>query len=253
VKGKDLENVYLSRYGIPFSGETYQRAIQRDIKVAKDTIAIANAKICDLCCGVGTHLVALGEDGRFDLTGVDFCPQAKIQFDRNRGSKQGIRFEVAEAVSYSEGEANSFDAVLCYFPHLDKRTAAESYSLLFAIYRLCRVGGRAVISVFCADYADRLVGDTIASYHSSNSVTLRSIVSYSRVNGELVIRQTSSAWKGDLVERMVLYSIEDLQKLLLDVGFQTVKKISTIAGLREIADAQRTEEGKVTLIAEKSR
>jgi hypothetical protein len=52
---------------------------------------------------------------------------------------------------------------------------------------------------------------------------------------------------------MTLYSIEELEKLMLGAGFQSVNRISKIQGLQMIAEAQLTGEGKVTLVAEKSR
>jgi len=252
MRPHEVRNIYNARYLAPFSGISYSCAVDKDIFIVTKLLTIsAPRNICDLCCGLGLHILKLAKNPGYTVVGVDYSSTAFEKFLLTHGHLLNPTYICTSISDYVATNRGQFDAVLCYLPHFDSAFEDDTKRLLSAMWQLCREGGVAILSFLCAEYAPLMSGETICFYDQQSSVSITSIVTYCSSNTCLHIRQTSEAWDGEIVEEMRLYSIAEIKQRLYSAGFESVVSIDTQNDFNDIAAFQRYKESKTTLICQK--
>jgi len=247
----DIIRIYNTRYQIAFSGATYEKSIRRDASIVKYLLSnLHERSICDVCCGRGMHVTQFAKFLGCKVVGVDSSSCAERYFLASDGATDDrTSFICSDITDYANSTSVQYDATVCYLPHLDSRFESQDTKLFKSMWKLCSSDGIAVVSFLCQEYATRLVGVYNVNYDPSESISTTSRVEYSPLTKILKISQTGPMWNGELIEEMSLYRIQDIKELLMSVGFRTVSELSDQIDMSPMADAQRVEESKITLIA----
>jgi SAM-dependent methyltransferase len=249
---EEVRNIYNTRYRAPFSGFSYGSAVDNDIFIVTKLLTkSAPRNICDLCCGLGIHILKLAEIPGYSVVGVDYSSVAFERYLATHGHLLNPTYICKSVSDYVVAIRKQFDAVLCYLPHFDSAFEDDTKGLLSAMWQLCKKGGVAILSFLCADYAPLMSGETIVSYDQQSSVSIASVVTYCSSSTYLRIRQTSDAWEGEIVEEMRLYTIAEIKQRLYKTGFESVVSIDMPKDFKDIAVFQRVNESKATLICQK--
>jgi len=248
----ELRTIYNIRYRAPFSGTSYNSAVEKDIFVITKLLTVtAPRNICDLCCGLGMHIIKLAEIPGYCVVGVDYSSVAFERYHAAYGHSLNPTYICKSVGDYAVANSEYFDAVLCYLPHIDSVFDEETKHILSASYRLCKKGGIVIMSFLCADYASQMTGKTTVCYDQQSSISISSLVTFCSSNNHLCIKQTSEAWEGVICEEMYLYTIAEIMQRLYETGFKSVVSLDTKNDFKDIAAFQRDKECKATLICQK--
>jgi len=117
----------------------------------------ANAKVLDLCCGIGRHSLTLAERG-YSVTGVDFSPLLINRAEEIaclRGLDKEVRFiegDMRGIHELLESEERTFDAVINMNTSLGYYTDFDDEEILRQLERLAKAGGLLVIDIANRDF-----------------------------------------------------------------------------------------------------
>ncbi len=191
-----------------------------------------DAKILDLCCGQGRHVLELARRGFTSVAGLD-----RSHYLINRARKIGK--QVGLNVEFREGDArklrfrnNSFDAVMMagnsfgYFESIK-----DDVSILAEVKRVLKPGGKLLIEVADGDYLRDHFEPRSWEWIDKNYFVCRER-SLSKGGDRLVSREViTHVIKGVIADQFYaerLYTFDDLHGLLTDVGFKDIRKHSTL-------------------------
>lgn len=248
----EICNIYNKRYHAPFSGKSCQVAIDNDVFVITDLISTSIPRdICDLCCGLGFHMIKLAEIPQYTVIGVDNSSVAFEKYMDRYRHLQNPTYVCMSAIDFAKDNVERYDLVLCNLPHFDSAFNDEAKSLLASIWRICKKGGVAIFSFLCAEYASHMTGKYKVRYDRRSPTYIFSEITYSSTNNLLCIKQNSGAWKGDIIEKMHLYTIPGTQGMLIEAGFVNVTSLADNHKYKRVYEFQRTNECKSTMICRK--
>lgn len=252
MKNDDILHIYDTRYCAPFSGESYESAIEKDIFIVRELLPSTNQKfICDLCCGLGFHMIKLAETSKYTVEGVDFSPEAYKKYQAKYGYLKNPKYHCCPMFGYSNQNKEKFDAVLCYLPHLDSSFHDNTKDIFYSIWNLCKKGGISIISFLCSEFAPQMVSNNTIYYDKKSPIPISSLVTFDTSNKLLKIKQKSQAWQGEIVEKMHLYTIQEIKNILIEIGFIEATSLNEINKFKDISHSQRILECKSTLICTK--
>ncbi len=109
----------------------------------------SEAKIVDLCCGIGRHSVALAKRGYF-VVGVDFSPKfleraAKLAEEAN--VQKRVEFVLQDVRELQKFPKKDFAAAICLFTSFGYYSEDEDRKLLACVRKLVKPGGIFVLDV----------------------------------------------------------------------------------------------------------
>lgn len=111
------------------------------VGVVREAVARAD-RICDIGCGVGDLLAAVGAvNPKADLSGLDFSPAGAARTRQRFPEANVLEHVIVDTLPFNE---NSFDLVFCtdVLEHLEHREAVVN-----ELVRICAAGGMVVIVV----------------------------------------------------------------------------------------------------------
>jgi len=223
--------------------------VVEDAKITKDELDLfitaldlpKDAQVLDLCCGQGRHSLELASRGYTGVTGVD-----RSHYLINRARK--LNKQAGLNVQFREGDArklrlknDSFDAVLIagnsfgYF-----ESAKDDKRVLEEIKRILKPEGKLLIDVTDGEYMRENFEPRSWEWIDKNYFVCRER-SLSKSKDRLVSREViTHVTKGVIADQFYaerLYTFNDLQALLSEVGFINICEHSTIS-----PDSQRNQD-----------
>jgi len=214
--------------------ENAEKEIEQLLKLVKIK---PDARVLDVCCGVGRHSLALAKHG-FRVTGVD---RTKAYIRKARASakraKSDAKFIVADARRFRR--ANAFELAINLFTSIGYSSERDDRRILTNICRSLRPGGVLVLDV------------------SSKEILARNFRErdWREVNGALVLeeRKLMPGWSGidnrwiliqggrrqDFKLSLRIYSAVELATLLRECGFKRVRTLGGFDGAPYDHNARR--------------
>ncbi|MFO7979830.1 MAG: methyltransferase domain-containing protein [Candidatus Aminicenantes bacterium] len=192
-----------------------------------------DAYILDLCCGQGRHSLELARRGYTQVTGLD-----RSHYLINRARK--LNKQAGLNVQFKEGDARKlrfkndhFDAVIIagnsfgYF-----ESAKDDKRVLEEIKRILKPEGKLLIDVTDGKYIRENFEPRSWEWIDKNYFVCRER-SLSKNNDRLVSREViTHVTKGVIADQFYaerLYTFQDLQKLLANVGFVSIQEHSKLS------------------------
>jgi SAM-dependent methyltransferase len=196
------------------------------------------AKVLDLCCGVGRHSLELARRG-FQVTGVDRTA-AYLQEARGRARQEGLEVEFVQDDMRAFLRPGAFDAVINYFTSFgyfeseddDRRVVENAFSSL-------RPGGQVLVDLMGVEILARIFSER----------------GWREEDGMLILedRQVAPDW-GTVYNRWIIikdgerrevtlttrqYSAAELSRLLKGCGFERVEVYGDLSGAPYDMEARR--------------
>lgn len=186
-----------------------------------------NARIVDLCCGIGRHSVALAKRG-YSVVGVDFSSkfleQAKaLAIEAN--VQHSVEFMLWDMRQIQGFPQKTFDAALCLFSSfVGYYSEEEDQNFLVSVRELLRPGGIFVLDAFPRD---RLV----RSFQPIHVVKTKSHMIVEEGSFDFERSRLSSRWlffvpegegwryAGEVKLNIRAYSLHELIRMLRDAGW----------------------------------
>jgi SAM-dependent methyltransferase len=116
-------------------------------------------RLLDLCCGEGRHATPLARRG-YAVTGVD-ASEAALRQARNAGDAPIalVAADIRCLASLFDAITPPFDGTICMWQSFGYFDDATNRSILAAMVRLLRPGGRAVMDVYHRDFFEANQGE----------------------------------------------------------------------------------------------
>lgn len=177
----------------------------------------SGSKVLDLCCGMGRHSLVLAEAG-YEVTGVDLSETLLCEARSQKGGGQvtWLRSDMRNLPL-----AGGFDAVVNLFTSFGYfEEDEEQEKVLYEIHRMLKPGGKFIIDYLNPAYvihhlvphSTREDGDILIdeSRRIENGYVKKDIILTSKIDGTPRKHH----------ERVKLYSLEKLQKMIELAGLQ---------------------------------
>ncbi len=215
--------------------------VVEDAKITKDEIDLfvaaldlpKNAQVLDLCCGQGRHSLELASRGYTQVIGLD-----RSHYLINRARK--LNKQAGLNVQFREGDARkmrfkngSFDAVMIVgnsFGYFE--SAKDDKGVLEEVKRILKPGGKLLIDVTDGKYMREHFEPRSWEWIDKNYFVCRER-SLSKSSDRLVSREViTHVTKGVIADQFYaerLYALQDLQFLLSEVGFASIREHSKIS------------------------
>jgi SAM-dependent methyltransferase len=196
------------------------------------------AKVLDLCCGVGRHSLELTRKG-YQVTGVDRTTRY-LRFAKQQAKREKLKIEFILKDMREFCRPNSFDAVINMFtsfgyfenPNDDKRVVKN-------VYRSLKPGGRFLLELMGKEILARIFLDR--NWHEENGMLVLEERKLSRNwswidNRWILIKGTR---KKEFKVSHRLYSAMELINLLKECGFKRAEAFGDLAGAPYDQNAKR--------------
>lgn len=215
--------------------------VVEDVRITKDELDLflsslnlpKDAQILDLCCGQGRHSLELARRGYTQVTGLD-----RSHYLINRARK--LNKQAGLNVQYKEGDArklrfkdNSFDGVIIagnsfgYF-----ESAKDDQRVLEEVKRILKPDGKLLIDVTDGKYMREHFEPRSWEWIDKNYFVCRER-SLSKSSDRLISREViTHVTKGVIADQFYaerLYTFQDLQNLLNEVGFTNIREHSKLS------------------------
>lgn len=215
-----LGDTYDRRALIPFDGSTYTSSVLADL----DAIGklSSDAYVVDIGCGRGWHISELARRGYRRLWAIDASATSLRRAMVNVGSDVGRSVHLVWGDAARWGVAAFFDVALCFFASFGTVSCAADRSFLEAVRRMLKTRGRFVATAFDGAAAHELTGRFSVSYDADSDEEVVTEVTFDARTQSLRIEQSHSVLGAPLVETLRLYTVDEMRRLLTDVGFEDV-------------------------------
>lgn len=222
---RQISKIYDIRATIPVDGSTCTNAVNFDLALLEDVVGPRPKNVCDIGCGLGWHLEALSLRGGSDLWGIDLSAHSLDLFARRcSGIGNGtVRIVFGDMMKW--GVTNWFEAATSFLSCLGQFSREGDVLYLQSAARLLRPGGYFLMSVFCEELIDELVGEWTASYSSDVPALTESSVAYNKAQNLLTITQTLCDGTKVQAELIHIYNSDDLYAMAKKAGFLDVTVI----------------------------
>lgn len=216
------------------SGERFKPSyIKKETAFIKQVLNLPKgAKILDLCCGHGRHVLPLSKAG-YQMTGLDLSKKALKILDTN-AKKQKLNVRIVRSDMRQIPFKDEFDAVINMFTAFGYlENDKEDFKVLKQVAKALKPGGKFLIDIMDKD--NILANFQPKSWrHVGNLILLEERIynpktSHNTVKNELIDRN-GKIHKFHTIVR--LYSLIEMEKMLKKAGFSKI--IKTFGSTTEI-------------------
>ncbi len=209
----------------------------------------AEARVLDLGCGEGRHIIEMAKRG-YQMTGVDIT-KPLLDIARANAAKQKLDIQFEERDMRDLPWGNSFDAAYCVWGSFGIFDEMGNEDLLKAIYQALKPGGRLIIE-------NHIIETLLLNFQPANTWQLieEHLLHLEKRHFDHTTSRLESTWlfvdqSTEKIENealsMRIYTYHELCQLLERIGFNHFAAYDTISGKAFSLGAQR-----LTLMAIKS-
>jgi len=236
---KFFEKYYLDLY-IP--REKFKPSyVKKEVTFIKQVLNLPRgAKILDLCCGHGRHLLPLAKMG-YQMTGLDLSKKALVMLAESAKNKK-IKVQIIRSDMRKIPFKNEFDAVINMFSAFGYlETEYEDFKVLKAVAKALKPGGKFLIDIMNRDWV--LANFQPKSWEKVGKLLVLEERIYNpktRCNTvKIQIPNKKGRWhKIAHIHRM--YSLREMRENLSKAGFKIVKVYgNTIGNQKFTKDSRR--------------
>ena len=207
----------------------------RWLSIPKDELLL------DLCCGAGRHLIALHKIGYKQIIGLDLSEDLLkfAAFELSRAGAQNVKLirEDMRDIPYN----NYFGVILSlftsfgYFQHDE-----ENKKVIEKVSKALKSEG-----IFVLDYINReygiknLVSQDVKQVGDKNLINIRHLSKDKKRIEKTTIIVTEDGRKQTFFESVRLYSINELETMIYESGFNNIKRYGSLSGERFTQDSKR--------------
>ncbi|MFC7678044.1 class I SAM-dependent methyltransferase [Paenibacillus sp. GCM10028914] len=203
-------------YLLVYKHRDVQGAVHEVQKMASWLHLPRNAKVLDLCCGMGRHSLALSEEG-YHVTGVDL---SDVLLDEAKELDQD------KAVSWILSDMRrlpvkdrEYDAVLNLFTSFGYFTKDEEHiKVLQEIYRVLKPNGRFIIDFLNPDYVQQNLVPESSRESEGQRIKERREIENGYVKKEITITSLYGGETRHYHERVKLYTLDAFKLMVEEAG-----------------------------------
>ena len=214
--------IYDARALLPFDGHTNTEEVARAVDLLCQLEPNRDARVCDVGCGGGWHLLELNRRGFSCLYGIDLSAETLLVASQVcRNTSATLIFE--DIANSSQPEF--FDVATVFNATLGSGSKSSDLSFVRGVAKQLRPGGQLLITYFPHELVAAHVGHFSVTYSESKDTVVNSLVEFDPLTSELSIHQSV----GDTTlpsERLRLYSRSQMESLLADAGFVVQRSTS---------------------------
>jgi len=231
-----------------FRSDYAKRYAHRDEAEAKANIrAILNwfpvdptARILDLACGAGRHLIALHQAGLTRLTGLDLSRDL-LDLARNRLQELGItKVQLIRGDMRAIGIHNRFDAVFSFFSSFGYFANDQTNTAVIGeIAAALKTGGAVLIDTMNPPHVRAtLVAEETLDIDGRHVNVSRRITTDNRVEKTVVVHHNGARCR-ETFESVRLYDGEEMTHMLENAGFADIRLAGALDGRTYSASTPR--------------
>ena len=229
-------------------GESEKSRAQVDFVIEKLALQ-PGARVLDLCCGQGRHLLDLMKRG-YDVVGVDLS-EYMLAKCREAAENEGLKPNLIQADMREISFESEFDAVVNLFTSFGYlEDDDEDQKVLDAVSRALKPGGRFIMDIHNRDAFMTRFLDRSWSENSRGDITLEDR-QFDPMTGRNTAREITIFADGRRSERtntVRFFAFTEIAKMLAQAGL----KVRTVFGDWEGSEFTRTSRGML-IVAEKAR
>jgi cyclopropane fatty-acyl-phospholipid synthase-like methyltransferase len=208
----------------PLRAELYaeSESSRAQVDFVIDKLALQpGARVLDLCCGQGRHLIDLARRG-YDAVGVDLS-EYQLGKCREAAAQEGLQPNVIHADMREIGFDSEFDAVISMYTSFGYlESDEEDRRVLAAVARALKPGGRFLVDIMNRDRMMNVFKDNSWEENSRGDLILAQRAFDSRT-GRIHCREIAIHADGGRSERshsIRLYTYGELERTLNSVAMQ---------------------------------
>jgi 2-polyprenyl-3-methyl-5-hydroxy-6-metoxy-1,4-benzoquinol methylase len=131
--------------------ESFEERASGEVDFIEDVLSLpGNAKILDLCCGLGRHSIELAKRG-YKVTGVDVTGDY-LETARNKTKKREVKIDFIESDMRDISFNKKFDAVINMFTSFGFfEEENDNFKVLKNVSNALKPGGKFLIDVINRD------------------------------------------------------------------------------------------------------
>lgn len=176
----------------------------------------ADAKVLDLCCGMGRHSLALSEEG-YQVTGIDLS-DVLLEEARELDRDQAVTW-ISSDMRRLPLEDQEFDAVLNLFTSFGYFTKDEEHiKVLEEIWRVLKPGGRFIIDFLNPAYVKMNLVPESSRESEGQRIDERRQIENGYVKKEITITDSNGGEPRQYNERVKLYTCDAFQLMVEEAG-----------------------------------
>lgn len=188
------------------------------------------AAVLDMCCGPGRHSLELARRG-YRVTGVDRTPYLlDMAIERAEKESLSVEFILDDMASFVRPQ--SFDLAISMFTSIGYHSTEPENEKVFAnIFESLRPGGSAVFQTMGKEkLASIFLPATFTELDDGTSVVQLHQVAkdWTRIANRWIVIKNGNA--REYAFEHTIYSGQELRRLLLDAGFQSVELYGNLLG-----------------------
>lgn len=202
--------------------ESFEERAPEEVDFIEDMLSLPkNAKVLDLCCGLGRHSIELAKRG-YEVTGVDVTSQY-LKTAQKKAIKRGVRIDFIESDMRDIFFNNEFDVVINMFTSFGFFEEEETnLKVLKNISTALKPGGKFLIDVVNRDWIIRNYKER--DWRETNEGLVLEIrkfdLSRSINYGKQIIIREGKKFEKDVPLRM--YSFHELKSMLELVDLKVI-------------------------------
>jgi len=188
-----------------------------------------NARICDLCCGIGRHSLDLARRG-FQVTSVDRT-ERYLQEAKKKADAEGLDIQFIREDMRKFRQPNTFDAVInlyTSFGYFDDQT--DNKTVLENIYKSLKSNGKLLMELMGKEVLARIFQER--DWREENGVILleeRKVgKNWDFIESHWIIFKDGKKYEHKFYPK--LYSAVELCEMLKSSGFQQVETYGGLDG-----------------------
>ena len=226
--------------------ESFGQRASEEVDFIEEVLSLhKNAKILDLCCGLGRHSIELAKRG-YRITGVDVTSQY-LEIARNKSEKRGVKIDFIESDMRNISFYEKFDVVINMFTSFGYfEEDKDNLKVLQNISNALKPEGKFLIDVVNRDwiirnYRERDWRETDKGLvFEFRKFDLARSINYGK---QIIIREGK---KIEIDVPLRMYSFHELRSMLESVGLKVIasyggfnKKELTFDSMRIIIISQK--------------
>ena len=203
-------------YLLVYKHRDVQGAVHEVRKMASWLRLPADAKVLDLCCGMGRHSLALSEEG-YQVTGIDLS-DVLLEEAKELDQDQAVTW-ISSDMRRLPVEDHEFDAVLNLFTSFGYFTKDEEHiKVLEEICRVLKPGGRFIIDFLNPAYVEMNLVPESSRESEGQRIDERRQIENGYVKKEITITDLNGGEPRHYNERVKLYTRDEFQLMADEAG-----------------------------------
>ncbi len=227
---KSLYSEYFAKSGLDSKAKHSQA--RKEVKFLLDILELERgAKILDVPCGTGRHALAFGQRG-MEVVGVDISPSCLKLARKNCKGLKNIKVKAGD-MGQLDWARNQFDLVTNMFSSFGYfKTAGENKRVLAGFKSALRPGGAVVIQAINREWLLKIFdparwGESKGYYWQEGS-RYEPDTRYVESSRMFINKKTGKGERS--YNRIQVYSIPEMKRLMRDVGLTKIKVFADIHG-----------------------